>query len=84
MSAVPEIEPSFHSRSARSPVTVQAELFWLHHLKRATHISVKSSMTQHLSNTHLTPCLSRLRHYATSRMVADSIPDEVIGFFQFT
>jgi hypothetical protein len=24
---------------------------------------------------------SSLRHYATSRKVADSIPDEVIGFF---
>jgi hypothetical protein len=26
---------------------------------------------------------SRLRRYATSRKVADSILDEVIGFFQF-
>jgi hypothetical protein len=27
---------------------------------------------------------SWLRHYATSRKVAGSIPDEIIGFFQFT
>jgi hypothetical protein len=27
---------------------------------------------------------SLLRHYATSRKVAGSIPDEVIEFFQFT
>jgi hypothetical protein len=41
---------------------------------------------QKLSNTKLEnrplDCeLSWLRHYATSRKVAGSIPDEVIGFF---
>jgi hypothetical protein len=37
-----------------------------------------------LSDEFISVSITKLRHYATSRKVTGSIPDEVIGFFQLT
>jgi len=51
---------------------------------RLVLIIKKSNYTPHLGNRGDTLLVAQLRHCATSRKVADSISDDVIGFFSLT
>jgi hypothetical protein len=50
---------------------------------RTLNLQILIPIKAYNSSTFSTRCRSWLRHYATSRKVTGSIPDEVIGFFNW-